>query len=81
MSSRNREVVSRPAGGRRHMIDIATVWAVAVAAVLLFAHVTAVGPILVELTRTHGIHLGDVVFTLLAVAVAALITARLLRRR
>ncbi len=80
MPSRNREVVSRPTGGRRRVFDIVAVWGLTAAMVLLFAHVTAVGPILVDLTRTHGVHLGDVVFMLLAVAVAALITVRLVRR-
>jgi hypothetical protein len=72
--------IPRPSGGRRPVAELVAVWGLTVATTLLFAHVTAVGPTLLRLTRTHGVHLGDIVFTLAAAAVAVLITRRLIRR-
>lgn len=81
MPSRNREIISRPTAGRGRAFDIAAVWGLAAAMSLLFAHVTAIGPILARLTSTHGVHLGDVVFAVLAFALAGIITLALVRRR
>ena len=47
--------------------------------VLMFAAVTTIGPILLSLTGTHGVHLGDVVALLFGVAVAGGVTVRRLR--
>jgi hypothetical protein len=79
MPSRTREIISRPTAGRGRAFDIATVWGLSTALALLFAHVTAIGPTLLTLTRTHGVHLGDLVFAVLACAVAAMITLRIVR--
>jgi hypothetical protein len=80
MPSRNRAATSWTSGARRFLPEVAGVWGLTVATALLFAHVTAVGPVLLRLTRTHGVHLGDVVFTVLAGLIAVLITRQLVRR-
>ena len=56
------------------------VWAVAVAAVLLTAVDTRVGPVLFTISRRHGVHLGDVLVLLAAAAIAAVLTWLLLRK-
>lgn len=66
--------------GRRRLRGVAVVWIVAALVVLAFARVTAVGPVLLVLHGTHGVHLADVVVLLLAVGVAARLTVRRLRR-
>ena len=81
MPSRNRGVVSWLSRGRRRLAEVAGVWGLTAAIALLFAHVTAIGPILLRLSRTHGVHLGDVVFAVLAAVLAALVTRQLLRQR
>jgi hypothetical protein len=81
MPSRNRRIISRLTAGRRPVAELTAVWALTVAIILLFAHVTAIGPILLTLSRTHGVHLGDVVFTLAAFAIAVMITLQLARER
>ncbi|WP_214402262.1 hypothetical protein [Pseudonocardia lacus] len=69
----------RTAPDRRRLRRIAAVWAVAALVVLAFAAVTAVGPVLLVFYGTHGVHVGDLVVLLIAVAVAARLTARRLR--
>jgi hypothetical protein len=81
MPSRNRRTPSRLLAGRLPVAELTAVWGLTVAVTLLFAHVTAIGPTVLTLTRTHGVHLGDVAFALAAFAVAALITLQLSRRR
>jgi hypothetical protein len=73
--------IRRPSDGRRPVAELAAVWGLTVASTLLFAHVTAVGPTLLRLSRTHGVHLGDIVFTLAAAVVAAMISRQLARQR
>jgi hypothetical protein len=81
MPSRNRRIISRLTAGRRPVGEVGAVWGLTVAITLLFAHVTAIGPTLLTLSRTHGVHLGDVVFMLAAFGIAVLITLRLARHR
>jgi hypothetical protein len=47
------------------------VWAVAVAASLFVASETEIGPVVLDLSKNHGIHAGD----LMAVGVAALVAS------
>jgi hypothetical protein len=81
MSSRSRRTTSRHLAGRRPVVELAAVWGLTVAMTLLFAHVTAIGPTVLALTRTHGVHAGDVAFALAAFAVAMVITRQLARQR
>jgi len=81
MASRNRGTTSRLLTGRRPVAELTAVWGLTVALTLLFAHVTAIGPTVLAITRTHGVHAGDVAFTLGAFALAMLITRQLVRRR
>ena len=48
---------------------------------LVVARVTKVGPILLSVTTRHGVHLGDAAAFGIALGVAALMTATLLRGR
>ncbi len=59
---------------------VLSVWMIAALGVLVFAASTAVGPILLSLSRRHGIHLGDVAMLVGAVVVAGGVTARLVRQ-
>jgi hypothetical protein len=81
MSTRLRQDPRRLPGDRRRSSAVVAVWGLTVAITLLFAHVTAIGPVLLRLTSTHGVHLGDVAFALVAFAIAAMITHRLARPR
>jgi hypothetical protein len=81
MPSRNRRIISRLTAGRRPVGGFSAVWGLTVAMTLLFAHVTAIGPVLLTLTRTHGVHLGDIVFTLAAFGIAVMISLQLARQR
>jgi hypothetical protein len=78
--SRLHRITTRVRSVDRPLGELAAVWGLTIAISLLFAHVTAVGPTLLALTRTHGVHLGDLVFACAACAVAALISVRLVRR-
>lgn len=57
---------------------IVVLWGVATAFGLAFAAWTAVGPVLVILTRGHGVHAGDLVAFAVAYSTAAVLTRRLL---
>ena len=48
---------------------------------LIVARLTKVGPILFSVTTRHGVHLGDAGAFGIALGVAALMTATLIRRR
>ena len=56
------------------------VWSVAASAVLVVAIETAVGPILIKLSRRHGIHLGDALAFVVVTAAAGALTWLLMRR-
>jgi hypothetical protein len=56
------------------------VWSVAASAVLVVATETAVGPILIKLSRRHGIHLGDALAFVVFTAAAGALTWLLMRR-
>lgn len=61
-------------------MSILTIWAVATAFAGAVSVWTAYGPVVVVFTRTHGIHLGDLVAAAGAYGGAAFVTDRLLRR-
>lgn len=61
----------------RGMLAVGT-WLGATVLTLLMAARTSVGPVLLGLSTTHGVHAGDVAFGLVAVAGAALVTHLLL---
>lgn len=65
--------MSRPSTGRA-MAAVAITWGAAMAFVLLVAADTRIGPVIFKVTRTHGVHLGDLYATLASVIVAVLIT-------
>jgi hypothetical protein len=60
-------------------VGIGAVWVMATAVVLLFAADTRVGPILVNLSERHGVHVGDVVALLAMYSGAAVLTWRIRR--
>jgi hypothetical protein len=59
---------------------VAALWATATVFALAIARWTAVGPIVLTLSRKHGVHVGDLVALAAAYAEAALLTRRLVRR-
>ena len=63
---------------RRALLTL-VLWGAASAFALAFAAWTAVGPVLLVITRRHGVHVGDLVALLAAYTVAAVLTRRLLR--
>jgi membrane protein DedA with SNARE-associated domain len=58
---------------------IVLVWGVATLLGLLVAATTRIGPILVTVARTHGVHLGDAVAFLVCYLAAAALTLRIVR--
>jgi hypothetical protein len=65
---------------------VAFVWVAALSVTLVVAAFTKIGPVVLRVTATHGLHLGDVltgmIMGMLALAVTAVIGAQhLLRRR
>ena len=55
-------------------------WAAATVFGLAFAELTKVGPVVLRITRSHGVHAGDLVALTVAYVTAALPTWRILRR-
>ena len=62
----------------RYLVALAA-WFVAGYVSLWFAANTRIGPIVVNVSPTHGIHEGDLVILLAGIAVASMITAAALR--
>jgi hypothetical protein len=71
----------RPRSRPGRLVMVLVVWAFAGATVLLTAADTRVGPILLSLSKRHGVHLGDALVLLVATFVATGLTWLLLRRR
>lgn len=65
--------VNRPSSGRALAFVVLT-WGVAIGFVLTVAADTRIGPVVFRLTKTHGVHLGDLYATLGCAGVALLIT-------
>jgi hypothetical protein len=65
----------------RQAVLILAVWGAATAFGLAFAEFTRVGPVLLTVSRSHGVHVGDLVAMLAAYTAAAVLTRRLLRGR
>ena len=63
----------------RRAVSILVVWGAATAFGLAFAAWTAVGPVLLSLSRGHGIHAGDLVAFAASYSVSAVLTRYLLR--
>jgi hypothetical protein len=57
------------------------VWTAAVTGSLFVAAETTVGPVVVDLSHNHGIHLGDLVIVAVATVVATVASAILVSRR
>jgi hypothetical protein len=64
----------------RQVVSILAVWGAASAFGLAFAEYTRVGPVLLTLSRSHGVHVGDLVALLASYAVAAVLTRHVLRQ-
>jgi hypothetical protein len=64
----------------RRLALISALWVAATVFALAIARWTAVGPIVLTLSRGHGVHVGDLVALAAAYAEAALLTRRLRRR-
>ncbi len=76
---RHRRTSVRRRGALRPALLVSVLWAAATAFCLAFAAGTAVGPILLALTATHGVHVGDLVAAVAAYSAAAVLTRRVLR--
>jgi hypothetical protein len=63
----------------RRAVLILVLWGAATAFGLAFAEATRVGPVLMTITRGHGIHVGDLIAFAAAYSVAAVLTRYLLR--
>ena len=63
----------------RRLALVAALWATATVFALVIAWWTAVGPVVLTLSRAHGVHVGDLVALAAAYAEAAMLTRRLLR--
>jgi hypothetical protein len=57
--------------------QLLVVWGLATAAGLWTAATTAIGPVLLRLTNSHGVHLGDVVALVIFYGAAAVVTGRI----
>ena len=60
---------------------IVLIWSAAALAALVFASDTKIGPVLIKFSRGHGVHLGDALMFVLAIAAAGSMTWLLVRRR
>jgi hypothetical protein len=58
---------------RRLLLTVA--WVLATCAALLVAHDTKIGPVLLTISRGHGVHLGDVLSLLVCYGAVALLQA------
>ena len=63
------------------VLSLVTIWGTATAFGLAFALATKVGPVLLTLSRRHGVHVGDLLALLAAYTVAALATRFVLHQR
>ena len=63
----------------QRVVGVVAVWCVATVLVLVVAAETRIGPVLVTLTRRHGVHLGDAVALVVGYTAAALATWWILR--
>ena len=63
----------------RRAVSILVVWGTATMFGLAFAELTRVGPVLLTLSRGHGIHLGDLAAFAAAYSAAVFLTRYLLR--
>ena len=61
-------------------MSILVIWAAATVVALAAATWTAYGPVVLILTRTHGVHLGDLGAAVGAYGAAALMTDRVRRQ-
>ena len=74
------EPVHRALDGRDLVLVLAA-WAGAVVAVLGVAATTRIGPIVLDLSERHGVHLGDVVTALVCFTAAWTVTVESRRQR
>ena len=63
----------------RRVLSLVVIWGTATAFGLAFALATKVGPVLLTFSRSHGIHVGDLVAFAAAYSAAAVLTRHLLR--
>ena len=75
----DRAGTDRP-GTVRTVLLVTAIWGAATVFCLAFAVATAVGPILLTLSRDHGVHVGDLVALVAASTAAAVLTRRLRHR-
>jgi hypothetical protein len=62
------------------LLLVIALWAGATLFGLAFAELTKVGPVILNLGRGHGVHIGDLVALAAAYTPAALLSRRILRR-
>ena len=65
---------------RRHVWALVGIWAIATLTALFVARITKLGPTLLNVSGRHGLHAGDAVAVGVALLVAGLATAALMRR-
>jgi hypothetical protein len=71
--------VIRDVSQSSYWILIVTIWTAATACALAFAALTEIGPVVLAITRTHGVHLGDLVAAAAGYGGAALLSSHLRR--
>ncbi len=59
---------------------VVALWATATAFGLAIGALTKVGPVVLTLSRSHGVHVGDLIALTAAYAEASVLTRRVLRR-
>jgi hypothetical protein len=65
---------------RSRLVVLVGIWGAATVAALVVARITKAGPTLVNVSARHGLHAGDAIAVGVALLVAGLATAWLLRR-
>jgi hypothetical protein len=64
----------------RRLLLVIALWGAATLFGLAFAELTRVGPVILTISRGHGVHIGDLVALAAAYTPAALLSRRILRR-
>ena len=62
------------------LLLLIALWGAATLFGLAFAELTRVGPVILTISRGHGVHIGDLVALAAAYTPAALLSRRILRR-
>jgi len=81
MSTVERQQDGRAPLAFRQVALVVSVWAAATAVALAIAAETRIGPVLISLSRRHGVHVGDIIGVLACYSAALLATRAIVRAR